>query len=322
MALSGSFGDLYDRQLRDLVDHELQQKGSVLRGVVTTENITSADSTWFPKLGKSTSYEVTGRNQAVDIQDQTYERRGIVPVLLEGTHQINAIDMARYKRSPQPELVESLARQLGRAVDVHIMTAAAGSAMRELNGSASNASFDSNNTIGVSTNTFAQKEEGGGVLTGDTGLHEGKILQAINKLQQSYALEPGDEIFVVAPSIQLTGLKARALRSGNAALFQRNLPDIHIPRADQALQGFLGCTFIQYEDTGVDGSSDQYVYIFTRKAIKFAVIDDLTFHSMIQYDVKGNPTLHKCNMTVGGVRMWEEAIVRVLCDPTPTYATA
>mgnify|MGYP006935481473 CR=1 FL=1 len=321
MALTGSYGDLYDRQLRTLIEHELQQKGSVLLPCVTREAIGPADSTWFPKIGQSTSYEVTGRNQAVDIQDQTYERRGIVPVLLEGVHQINAIDMARYKRSPQPELVESLARQLGRQFDVHILTALSGSALRELNGSSSAASFDSNNTIAVSTNTFAMKEEGGGALTGDTGLHEGKILQAINKLQTAYALEPGDEIFVVGPSIQLTGLKARALRGDSAGLYQ-NSPNIGVPMADKALQGFLGCTFIQYENTGVDGSSDQYVYIFTRKAIKFAIIDDIAFNSMVQLDKKGNPTLHKCNATVGAVRMWEEAVVRVLCDPTPTYATA
>lgn len=322
MALSGSHGDLYDRKLHAMIEHEFQQKGSVLRGTTDVESMGPADSTWFPKIGKSTSYEVTGRNQDVDIQDQTYERRGIVPVLLEGTHQINAIDMARYVTSPAPQLAESLARQLGRQADVHIITALAGSALRELNGSASNASFDSNNTIGVSTNTFAMKEEGGGVLTGDTGLHEGKILQAINKLQQAFALEPGEEIFVVAPSIQLTGLKARALRGSSAGLFQDRAPNINTPMADKALQGFLGCTYLQYEDTGVDGSSDQYVYIFTKKAVKFAVQDELAFKSMVQLDKKGNPTLHKCNMTIGAVRMWEEAVVRVLCDPTPLYATA
>ncbi len=322
MALSGSFGDLYVRQYRDMIEHELQQKGSVLRGIFTIESVTNSLETWFPKIGKVSSYEVTGRNQDVDLEDQTNERRGLTPVLIESAKQIDAIDLARYARSPQPELVEAMARELGRQMDITIMTALAGSALRQLDGSASNASFDSNNTIAVNTNTFSMANPAGLHLTGDTGLHEGKILQAINKLQESYALQPGDRPIVIAKSKQLTGLKSRAFEGTNAALFQRNAPDVSIPMADKALSGFCGCEFVQYESTGVDGSSDDYVYIVLPQALKFAVYSDISFLSKIREEKKGNPTLLKANMTVGAVRMWEEAVVRVLCDPTPTYANA
>lgn len=321
MALTGGPQDLYVKQYRDLIEHELQQKGSVLRGAVTVEHVGSAESTWFPKIGKLSSYEVTGRNQSIDLQDQTGERRGITPQLVESAIQIEAIDMARYARSPQPELVEAMARELGRQMDLVIITALAGSAMREVAGSSSSASFDSNNTIAVNTNTFSMNDGAGHTLTGDTGLHEGKILLAIQKLQTAYALEAGDEIFVVGPAVQLVGLKARAFAGNNAGLFQSG-PNVNLPMADRALQGFLGATFIQYENTGVDGSSDQYVYVFTRRALKFAVMDDVSFRAKIREEIKGNPTLLKSNMTVGAVRMWEEAVVRILCDPTPTYAVA
>jgi hypothetical protein len=322
MALTGSFGDLYVRQYRDLIEHELQQKGSVLRGVFNTESITSSLETWFPKIGKVSSYEVTGRNQDVDLEDQTNERRGLTLQLIESSKQIEAIDLARYARSPQPELVEAMARELGRQIDVVVMTALAGSALRQLDGSASNASFAAANTIAVNTNTFGMESAAGTNLTGDTGLHEGKILQALNLLQASYALQPGDRPIVIAPSIQLTGLKSRAFKGTNAALFQKDIPNVHIPMADKALSGFLGCEYIQYQDTGVDGSSDQYVYIVLPQAVKLAIFEEVSFRTKLREEKKGNPTLMKANMTLGAVRMWEEAVVRVLCDPTPTYALA
>ena len=321
MSLSGAHGDLYVRQYRDMIEHELQQKGSVLRGVFNLESVTSSLETWFPKIGTVSSYEVTGRNQDIDLSDQTNERRGLTPQLIESSTQIDAFDLARYSRSPQPELVEAMARELGRQIDVVVMTALAGSALRQLDGSASNATFDSNNTIAVSTNTFGMESSAGTLLTGDTGLHEGKILNAINKLQASYALQPGDRPVVIAPAIQLTGLKSRAFKGSNAALFH-SAPDVNIPMADKALSGFLGCEYIQYQNTGVDASSDQYVYIVLPQALKLAIYEDLTFRTKVREEKKGNPTLMKANMTVGAVRMWEEAVVRVLCDPTPTYAVA
>ncbi len=322
MALTGSFGDLYVKQYRDMIEHELQQKGSVLRGVFNIESVTSSAETWFPKIGAVSSYEVTGRNQDIDLEDQTNERRGLTPTLIESSKQIDAIDLARYARSPQPELVEAMARELGRQMDVSIMTALAGSALRELDGSTSNATFDSNNTIAVSTNTFGSVDPAGLSLTGDTGLHEGKILQAINKLQAAYALQPGDRPIIIAPSIQLTGLKSRVFSGNTAGQFQKDTPNVHIPMADRALSGYLGCEFIQYETTGIDGSSDQYVYIVLPQALKFAIYEDVSFRSKVREEKKGNPILMKANMRIGAVRMWEEAVVRVLCDPTPLYAVA
>jgi hypothetical protein len=317
MALSGSYGDLYIRQYKDLIEHELQQKGSVLRGAVTIESV-MGERTYFPKLGKSTSYEVTGRSQEVDVQDQTYERRFISPRSLEAVHRIELVDMERYARSPQPELVESLALELGRQVDVNIITAMAGSAARELDGSSSSATFDTtNNQITVATNTFA-----GETLAGDTGLHEGKLAKALQILQTRFALSPGDEIFCVAPAIQLAGLRHRVLVANGAGWFQKNLPDVNNPFLDSSLDGFMGIRFIQHEGLGVDGSSDQNVYVFVRKAMKLGIFTDLSVRVDELPQKKGTPTQIKAGITLGSVRMWEEGIVRILCDPTPLYATA
>lgn len=319
MALTGAYGDLYVRQYKDMIEHELQQRGSVLRPLVQVESV-MGERTYFPKLGKASSYEVTGRNQEVEIQDQTNERRLVSPKMIEAAFQIEALDMIRYQSSPQPELVDALVMELGRQIDQKIIEALAGSAGRELDGSTSNASFDSNNTIAVNTNTFGSKDLAGLSLTGDTGLHEGKLQKALQILQTNYALNPGDEVFVVAPAIQLAGLRSRVVNV--PGLFFKNMPKMDLPMVDQSLDGLLGMRFIQFENTGVDGSSDQYAYIFVRKAMKFGVWQDVKVTIAEQTDKKGSPMLIKANMAVGAVRMWEEAATRALCDPTPTYAVA
>jgi hypothetical protein len=318
---AGGYGDLYVRQFKDLIEHDFQQEGSVLRGLVTLESV-MGERTFFPKIGRASSYEITGRSQDVDVQDQVYERRLVTPKALEAVHRIEKLDLLRYGSSPQPELVRTLAMELGRQHDLAIITAMAGDAGRELDGSVSNASFDSNNTIAVNTNTFGAKDPGGLSLTGDTGLHEGKLQKAKQLLTTNYALGHGDQIFVVAPAIQLAGLTARALSTNCAGFFQRSLPDFNNPMLDRALDGFMGMRFVQYENTGVDGSSDQYVYVFIKRAMKLGVYEDVTFRIDDLPLKKGNPVQIKANMAIGAVRMWEEGVVRILCDPTPLYAVA
>ncbi len=317
MALTGSYGDLYIRQYTDLIEHEMQQNGSVLRGLVTLEPGLMGERRYFPKLGKSTSYEITGRSQAVQVQDATFERRFVTPRAIEAVHRIEMLDVIRYQSSPDAELVSSMAQELGRQIDAIIISAMAGSAGRELDGTSSAASFDSNNTIAVNTNTF---QAGSTAMTGDTGLHEGKLINMKRRLLTNYALRPGDELFVIAPAIQLAGLHQRVLLNPGAGFFQKNLPDVHHPMLDLGLDGFLGARYIQFEDTGVDGSSDQYVYMFLRKSVKLGFWQDVKFTQSIIDTAAGDPVQFKANMALGAVRMWEEGIMRVLCDPTPLYA--
>ena len=316
MALTGDYNDLYIKQYRDLIDHELQQGMSVLRPLVTTESV-EGQTSYFNKLGKSSSYTITGRRQEVDVQDPTFERRLVSPVAIEAAHQIELIDAVRYMNAPNAELVASISQELGRQMDSKIAAAAFGTAGRELAGAVSNASFDSNFAIAVNSNVLVST-----ATAGDTGLHEGKLLQAKKKLQAAFALAPGDEIFVVAPANQLAGLAARLSSLGGGAFHRHDLPKINMPMLDQTLDGAFGMRFVQYENLGVDANSDELVAVFVKKAIKFGVWRDISFTMTERTDQKGSPMLIKANMVVGAVRMWDEGIVKIACDPTPLYAAS
>ena len=314
MALGGSFGDLYIRQFKDILVHEMQKKESILRGLVTVESV-MGERTYFPKWGKASSYEITGRNQEVDLGTQTNERRFVTPRPIESTMSIDMLDVIRYASSPQPEIVEAIAMELNRQIDLNLIGSMAGTANRELDGASSNVVFDSNNTIAVNTNTFSAT-----AILNDTGLHEGKLINMKRRLMTNYAAEAGDELFVIAPAIQLAGLHQRVMVNPGAGFFQKNLPDIHSSRLDRGLDGFLGIRYFHFEDTGVDASSDQYVYMFIRKAVKLGIWQDVNFRIFDVPTKKGTPTYVKANMAIGSTRMWEEGVMRCLCDPTPLYA--
>lgn len=305
MALGGSYNDLFIRQYQDMIDHELQQDGSRLREAVTVEQV-QGERTYFNKIGKVGSYQRTARLEDVQLSDQTFERRYVSPIRIESAVAIDQMDLDRYLRSPQPELAQAMAKQLGRQMDDIVIAAIEGDAARELNGSLSSAVFDTSNfQIAVNSNLFA-----GSSMTGDTGLHEGKLIQARQKMETAYAIAPNELLFVLAPAKQIAGMMSRSFSQQGAAFRAGN------PYLDQ----LLNVQYIPHEGLGVDGSSDQNAYVMPKSAIKLGVWQDIKFRADERLDKAGAPTQLMANMSVGAVRMFEEKVVRILCDPNVAYA--
>ena len=305
MALGGSYNDLYVRQYTDMIDHELQQDGSRLRPAVTVEQV-QGERTYFNKIGKVSSYQRTTRLEDVQLSDQSFERRYVTPIRIESAVALDQMDLERYLRSPQPELAQAMAKELGRKMDDVIIAAIEGTAARELNGALSQASFDTTNfQIAVNSNTFA-----GSTMSGNTGLHEGKIIQARQKMETAYGIAPNEMLFVLAPAKQIAGMMSRSFSQSGAAFRAGN------PYLDQ----LLNVQYIPHENLGADGSSDHNVYVMPKTAIKLGVWQDVQFRADERIDKAGAPTQLMANMSLGAVRMFEEKIVRVLCDPAVAYA--
>lgn len=318
--LTGGLGDLAIQSYHDLADAVFQQRGSVLRPIVRVERVLG-QTTWFPKIGSSTSYEVVSRGAAVEVQDQFYERRGLSPTIIESVHRIDKIDLERFARSPQPELAESIAMELGRQVDIIITNALLGTAQRQLNGVESDVAFSGSYQILTNSNLLAGPAQAGGALmTGNTSLHEGKILQAIQLMATAHANDDGEMPIVVGNAKQFSGLRSRILAQPGAGWFQKSLPDLHDARIDGSLDGFLGCRYIQYEGLPAYASGYDSVIVMLPKAIKLGIYSDMMFRVDELPAVQGTPTQIKANITLGAVRFYEEAVVQIECNQTLTYA--
>ena len=307
MALGGSFQDHYIRMYKDMLEHELQQRSSLLRGTVTIEP-SMGERTYFDVIGKVGSYTRTSRYEAKQIADQTFERRYLTPTVLEANVVIDELDLVRYAKSPESDLMRAMSDELGRQLDAIIIAAVGGTALREINGSASNASFDSNMSIAVTDITYSGS-------AGDLPLTYGKLLKAKRFLQTNFVDMNRDTIFVVAPAKQLTNLQATAIANGHL-IRDRAFMDITLPGMDTALDGFLGMKYIAYEGTGVDGSADEYTYVFPSNAIKLGMFKDIVVDVHQRHDLAGSPTEITANLTAGAVRMFEGKVARILGDPT------
>jgi hypothetical protein len=333
---AGSYGDIAIRQYKDMIEQDVQQRGSLLRGVVDIEQVLG-ERTYFPKIGASTSYQITGRSQEVNVQDQVFERRFVTPTAIEAVHRIEKIDILRYARSPQPELVESLAFELGRQIDVQIINALSAAANRELNGVSSSitlANFNGTTMGGVSlgagsqlilvnNNNFAGAAVPGStaLMSGNTSLHEGKIISAVQVMKSQGAILPGEQPIVIGNSKQFAALKSRVFMSNAAGYFDRQVKDELGGMFDRDLDGFLGARYIVYENCGNDntGSYDA-VYVITKRAIKLAMYADLDFRVDEMPQIQGTPVQVKAGLALGTVRMWDEAVIQLACNSTVTFS--
>src|SRR5690349_8222576 len=269
MALTGTPVDLYQRKYLDAITHELQQKGSVLRGIVN--NVAGEGSSLsIQRIGASdNASEVSSRWAPIEPEAATFERRLITPKTISQEMFVDHLDLIR-GADPTSDIVKAITMSLGRQLDKIIYSAMSGSAVRELDGSSGTVAFDSNNTIAVNDTTFAT------AAVTVNSLHEGKIKLALKKLAEAY-VDMNDEIFVIGTAAQFLFLETRLESLGQLRRDMLGNTPLAMPGVVNKLTGYQGLTFIQYQplaDAENLTSSNEYVYIFPRSAITLGVWGD------------------------------------------------
>ncbi len=169
--------------------------------------------------------------------------------------------------------------------------------------------FDPANTILVSDVSYSA------LTAGDHPLHPGKLMKAKKLLAAAHVDLSRQEVFVVGNAKQFTNLQYRIKADGEARKDFVSKTPLTIPGIDIALDGYLGLRFVQYEDVGVDGSGDEYVYVLTREAVRLGIWQDVKGKIATLETHQLSPEIIVHNMKLGAVRMDEAQIVRILCDP-------
>lgn len=305
MALSGSYQDFHLEMFKDGLSHELQQKGTLLAGLVTKENVGGL-KTHFTKVGKLTSYEKTQRGQLKNYQDATFERRIIDFKHIESDILVDGTDVLNMVSNPQNDYAMAMRDELGRQIDEEIALALSGNASVTTNGTTANVALPSGSKVVVANHAY---DSG----SGDVGLTPGKLKAAISLLGTAYVDVSKEDVFCVGPMKQLMKL---ATYSEVTSDDFRNKKPLNIPGVVSGINGYLGMTYVAYEGFGVDGSSDELVYVFPRSAIKLGIRQDLTVKAAEDFTRAGNPTSLSAWIDLGAVRMYEEKVIQIACDPT------
>src|SRR5574343_126059 len=303
MAVTGKFSDRFLTLFNDNLLLELQQEGSRLMNIFPRE-MAKGQKSYVDKIGVTTSHQKTSRLQDITPDSETYERRLITFQTHYAAYTPDINDLMDMVADPTSELLRSMAYSLGRKMDEIIMDAIGGSAMVQSSGTTTSTALPSSSKIAVSSITFDLD-----LSAADKGLTPGKLLGATRLLKQNYAM--GDYV-CIAPAGQLANLLAHARASSGDYVTARPLES---PGFEPALAGYLGRNFIQYEDTGVDGSSDELVYVVSRNAVKVLERQPLTTKLAPRDDKVGHPQQLHSYFDAGATRMYEEAVIQIACDP-------
>lgn len=302
MALGGDYLDHYKDMFKDTLAHEAQQTGSRLEQVALVEMM-SGNKTFFDKVGKATHGIKSSRNQDRSFQDRTHERRQVQEVLAEFAELLDVEDLIKSASNPKSELIRRAIWELGRRKDEVIMSAISGNAVVTTDGSAANQAL----TLSVAVNDHTYDSG-----SGDVGLTSGKLKRAMRLIKENYGDGGSDRLICVAPIAQIMNLTTENQQVSSD--FRSKKP-LEGPGIVSGLSGFMGIDFIEYEDTGVDGSADEKVFLLTSDAIKLGVYEPLTVR-LFKHDLKmASPDAIAVWEALGAVRMFEEKVVEILCDP-------
>jgi len=303
MAVTGVFSDRFLNLFNDNLLNELQQEGSRLINLFPRERM-KGQKAFFDKIGVTTSHQKTTRLQDITPDEETYERRLLTFVTRFAAYTPDINDLMDMVADPTSDILRNMAHSLGRDMDTIIMDAIGGNAVVQTNGSTTNTALPAGQLIAVSDITFDLD-----LTAGDKGLTPGKLMKATKILKQNYVT---NDLVVIAPAGQLANVLAHARASSGDYVTARPLESAGF---EPALAGYLGLNFVHYEETGVDGNADENVYVVARNAVKVGERMPLTTKIAPRIDKVGHPQQLHSLFDMGATRMFEEAVVRIACDP-------
>ena len=303
MAVLGSYQDRFLTLYNDNLLMELQQTNSRLMNIFRRE-VAKGQKNYIDKLGITPTQTKVSRLQKIVWEEENFERRLITFQMKFSPHCVDISDLLDMVSDPTSKILQSMAYSLGRDMDTIIMNAIGGNAVVQANGSVTNTALPSGQKIAVNDITYDPD-----LSAANYPLTFGKLLKAKKLLDQAY--NPGEYV-VIAPAGQLAYLLTS---TRVASADYRTTKPLESPGTDMGLEGLFGMHFVMYEETGVNGSSDELVYVVGRNAVECLERVPLTTKIETLPDVVGHPQGMHSYFDMGATRMFEESVVQIACSP-------
>ena len=273
----------------------LQQKGSKLRGTVSTGSYSGKAAKAVEQVGAVNAQKRTQRHGDTPLISTPSDARWIYPVDYEWADLIDDQDKLRMLIDPQSSYAQNGAYALGRAMDDEIISAFFGTAKTGENGSTSTAFATGTQQISVSTGS-----------TGATGLNIAKLREAKKILMENEVDIDNEQLFCVITAEQHDDL----LNEAQAISLDYNTRPVLV---DGRITAFMGFNFVHCERLGVDGSSYRRVPVYAKSGVHLGMWNDINTQISERAD-KGYSTQVYCKGTFGATRTEEKKVVEILCQ--------
>lgn len=294
--MSANLPNLYAQQFATNIELLLQQKGSRLKGLVTSGSYIGEQASPVDQIDAIAMQEVTGRFEAMGRVDADTDRRWVLPLDFDLPQLIDSFDKLRLLTDPSSVYVQNAVNAAGRKMDDVIIDALFGTAKTGKSGSTST-THTGGGGIQVAVNQGA---------SGNTGLTVAKLRKARQVLRAAEVDIEMEPITCIISSIQEDNLLAEA------QVISLDFNDRPV-LVDGRLKSFLGMNFIHSERLATDANSYRRVPVFAKSGMHLGIWNDITTDISQRKDLKGLPWQSYVYMTVGATRLEEKKVVEIKC---------
>lgn len=287
----------YAMQFATNIQLLLQQKGSLLRMLVSSGSYVGKQASPVDQVGAVEAQKVTTRFAPMGRVDAPVDRRWVFPVDYDLPQLIDHFDKLRLLTDPESVYVTNALYALGRRMDDEIIAATFGDAKTGEQG-ATTTSFPASQVISVNTGGTA------------SSLNVAKLRAAMKLL-----LENQVDIMAEQPVCVITAKEHDALLN-EIQVVSKDFNNQAV-LVDGKVRRFMGFDFVLCERL-TQGTDDQagtsrQVPIFVKSGLHLGVWNDVQTSISKRHDLQGEPWQGYVLMTVGATRIEEKKVIKIWC---------
>lgn len=284
----------YAQQFATNLELLLQQKGSRLRGLVTSDSYIGEQASPVDQVGAIDMQEVSGRFQAMGRVDAPLDRRWVYPSDWDLPQLIDKFDKLRLLIDPESKYTMNAVHAAGRKFDELIIAAFFGQAQTGKSGG-TDTSFPGGNQVDAAFGA-----------SGNVGMTVAKLRQARKLLKEANVDMNEEMISVVVSAEQEDDLLAEAQV---ISLDYNDRPVL----VDGEVKRFLGMNIYQTELLGLNGSSERRCPVFAQSGMHLGLWNDITTSVSQRNDLQGEPFQSYVYLTAGATRLEEAKVIEIEC---------
>lgn len=277
----------------------LQQKGSRLRGTVTSDTYVGKQASPVDQIGKIEMQTVVNRFSPMGRVDAPLDRRWVYPTDFDLPQLIDTFDKLRLLTDPNSKYVENAVNAAGRQMDRLILAAAVGTAKTGEQGGTS------------VVLPAAQKVAVNFGASGSIGLTVAKLREAKKKLMKADVDVDSDPLYLPLGGDQHDNLLAEV----QVISSDFNGGDMPVLKEGKIMR-FLGINFIHTElsQANVIAANVVGIPLYAKSGMHLALWSDVATDISQRKDLQGLPWQAYVTMTAGATRLEEAKVVQIACS--------
>lgn len=282
---------------RSNIEIQFQQKGSRLRGTVRNETQNS-EFDFYDRIGSVEAQKVTTRHGDTPLNETPHDRRRCQTEDYDWADLIDRKDKLRMLADPTSAYTQNAVFAMGRAQDRAIIAGATGTAYTGKTGSTAV-------TFAAASSIAVDYVEAG--TAANSNLSIGKLRRAKFLFDSTESVEDGEELFMIVTASQMQSL-LRTTEVTNA--------DYNTVKAlvEGKVDTFMGFKFVRTELL-TKATNTRTCLAYPRSGIVLASASE----TMVEVDrlpgKRYSVQVYVCG-SFGSVRMYEEKVLKILCDET------